>query len=87
MLALLAAALLLCAVTLIGTYTLLPPLLESLIARDLQKQARALAERPEVDLVSNPQPKMLLGSFEGGRVAIENPVLGGVRPEEATVDL
>ena len=43
--------------------------------------------RPEVDLVSDPPPNMLLGIFEEGRVTIENPALGGVRPEEATVDL
>ena len=39
MLALLAAALILCAVTLIVTYTFLPPLLESLVARDLQNSS------------------------------------------------
>ena len=86
LLALLAATLLLCAVVLISTYTFLPPLLENLVARDLQNRL-GLSERPEVVLTSNPPPNVLLGRFEEGRVTITNPELGGVRPDKATVDL
>ena len=86
LLALLAAALLLCAVALISTYTFLPPLLENLAARDLQDRL-GLSERPEVDLTSDPPPNVLLGRFEEGRVTITNLELGGVRPDKATVDL
>jgi LmeA-like phospholipid-binding len=86
LLALLAATLLLCAVVLISTYTFLPPLLENLVARNLQNRL-GLSERPEVDLTSDPPPNVLLGRFEEGRVTITNPELGGVRPDEATVDL
>ena len=86
LLALLAAALLLCAVALISTYTFLPPHLEDLVARDLQDRL-GLSERPEVDLTSDPPPNVLLGRFEEGRVTITNPELGGVRPDRATVDL
>ena len=86
LLALLAATLLLCAVVLISTYTFLPPLLENLVARDLQNRL-GLSERPGVDLVSDPPPNMLLGRFEKGRVTITNPELGGVRPDKATVEL
>lgn len=86
LLALLAATLLLCAVVLINTYTFLPPLLENLVARNLQNRL-GLSERPEVDLRSDPPPNMLLGRFEEGKVTITNPELGGVRPDMATVDL
>ena len=65
LLTLLAAAFLLCAVALIGTYTFLPPLLENLVVRDL-RNSLGLVVRPEVDLVSDPPPNMLLGSFEEG---------------------
>ena len=85
LLALLAAALLLCAVALISTYTFLPPLLENLAARDLQDRL-GLSERPEVDLTSDPPPNVLLGRFEEGRVTITNPKLGAVRTEKATID-
>ena len=85
LLALLAAALLLCTVVLISTYTFLPPLLANLVARDLQNRL-GLSERPEVDLTNDPPPNVLLGRFEEGRVTITNPELGGVRPDKATVD-
>jgi hypothetical protein len=71
---------------LISTYTFMPLLLESLDARDLQNEL-GLAERPEVDLVSDPPPNVLLGRFEEGRVTITNHELGGVRPDIAVVNL
>jgi hypothetical protein len=83
---LLAVALLLCALALISTYTFLPPLLEKLVARDLQGRL-GLAARPEVDLTSDSLPNMLLSRFEEGRVTNTNPELGSVRPDKATVDL
>ena len=76
---LLAVALLLCALALISTYTFLPPLLEKLVARDLQGRL-GLAARPEVDLTSDSLPNMLLSRFEEGRVTNTNPELGSVRP-------
>ncbi len=78
LLALLAAAFLMCVVALISTYTFLPPLLENLTARDLQDRL-GLSERLEVDLTSDPPPNVLLGRFEEGRVTITNRELGGVR--------
>ncbi len=77
--------LVLSAVVLLGTYTFLPSLLEGFVARDLQA---GLAQRPEVDLASDPPPSMLLGKFEEGRVTLTDPApVGDVRLEEVTVDL
>jgi hypothetical protein len=83
---LLVAALLSGAVLLAVAYALLlPPFLENLVAQELQSQFR-LAERPEVDLQSSPSNRFA-GRFDGGRVALADPELGGVRLDEMTVDL
>ncbi|MBA3425510.1 MAG: LmeA family phospholipid-binding protein [Rubrobacteraceae bacterium] len=74
------------AVALIGSYTFLPPILESAVARDVQDQFD-LTEAPEVRLESDPQPAMLTGTFSGGRVSMRGVELGGVRAESAIVDL
>ena len=65
---------------------MLPSLLEGLVARNL-RSGLGLAEAPEVNLVSNPAPSVLLGRFEEGEVTLTNPELGGVRPDEVKVDL
>ena len=49
----------------ISIYTLLPTLLEGLVARNL-RDGLGLAEAPEVNLVSDPAPSVLLGRFEEG---------------------
>jgi hypothetical protein len=83
---LLVAALLSGAVLLAVAYALLlPPFLEDLVAQELQSQFR-LAERPDVDLRSSPANRFA-GRFHGGRVALADPELGGVRLDEITVDL
>ena len=83
---LLVAALFAGAVLLAVAYALLlPPFLEDLVAQGLQSQFR-LAERPEVDLQSSPSNRFA-GRFDGGRVALADPELGGVRLDEMTVDL
>ncbi|CAA9426202.1 MAG: hypothetical protein AVDCRST_MAG80-246 [uncultured Rubrobacteraceae bacterium] len=46
-----------------------------------------MAEAPEVSLVSDPAPSVLLGRFEEGKIILANPELDGVRPEEVTIDL
>ena len=56
------------------------------MARNLQ-DGLGLAEAPEVNLVSDPAPNMLLGRFEEGEVTLTNPELGGVRPDEVALDL
>lgn len=79
-------ALLLCAVVVIGVYTLLPSLLEVLVARNL-RDGLGLVEAPEVNLVSDPAPSVLLGRFEEGEITLTNPELGGVRPDEVKIYL
>ena len=79
-------ALLLCAVVVIGVYTLLPSLLEVLVARNL-RDGLGLVEAPQVNLVSDPAPSVLLGRFEEGEITLTNPELGGVRPDEVKIYL
>lgn len=65
---------------------LLPCFLEDLVAQELRSQFR-LAQEPEVDLESRP-PGILTGRFEGGRIALADPELGGVaRLDELAVEL
>lgn len=78
--------LLLCAVAIIGAYTFVPSLLEGLVARSL-RDGLGLANAPEVNLVSDPAPSVFLGKFEEGEITLTNSELGGVRPDEVTVDL
>jgi hypothetical protein len=75
------------AILLIGAYALLlPSFLGSLIAQELQGQLR-LTEKPRVNLEGR-LPGVLTGRFEGGRIALADPELGGVaRCDELTVDL
>ena len=70
----------------ISIYTLLPSLLEGLVARNL-RDGLGLAEAPEVNLVSDPAPSVLLGRFEEGEITLTNSELGGVRPDEVKIYL
>ena len=74
------------AVLLIGSYTFLPSLVASLVARDI-KERTGIEGEPEVSLESDPPPGMLLGRFESGTVTVPGPDLGDVRPDEVTIDL
>jgi hypothetical protein len=65
---------------------LLPYLLEGLVARNL-RDGLGLAEAPEVNLVSDPAPSVLLGRFEEGEISLTNSELGGVRPDEVKIYL
>jgi hypothetical protein len=71
---------------LVGVYAVLPPLLEGLVARNLQ-DGFGLVEKPEVDLTSDPAPNVLLGKFEEGEITLANTELGGVRPNEVKIFL
>ncbi len=73
-------------VLLIVPYFVLPPVLENLVARNVQERL-GLAERPGVELNSDPQWEMLLGEFSNGNVSVGETDLGGVRAEGATMDL
>ena len=70
----------------VGTYTFLPPLVEGYVARDLQGRL-GLSETPEVDLTSDPAPRMLLGEFADGRVVLPPSGASNVRPDEVAIDL
>ncbi|MDP8900277.1 MAG: DUF2993 domain-containing protein [Actinomycetota bacterium] len=73
-------------VLLVVPYFVLPPVLENLVARNVQDRL-GLAERPGVELNSDPQWRMLLGEFSGGKVSVGETDLGGVRAEGVSMDL
>jgi hypothetical protein len=71
---------------LIGPYTFLPSLIEYAVATDVQNRL-GIEKQPEVRLRSDPPLAMLKGEFSGGRIAMRNMDLGGVRAEKASIDL
>ena len=73
-------------VLLVVPYFVLPAVLENLVARDVQDRL-GLAERPGVELDSDPQWEILLGEFSGGEVSVGETDLGGVRARGAAFDL
>ena len=75
-----------CAFAILGAYTFLPPLIDGLVARSLQ-DGLGLVDAPRVDLESDPAPGVILGEFQGGEVTLADPDLGGVRPDEVSVNL
>ena len=74
------------ALALVLPYFVLPPVLENLVARNVQDRL-GLAERPAVELDSDPQWEMLLGEFSGGKVSVGRTDLGGVQAEDVSMDL
>ena len=68
------------------SYFVLPTMLENLVARDVQDRL-GLAERPGVQLESDPQWKMLQGEFSSGRISVGETDLGEVRAEGVAMDL
>lgn len=74
------------AIVLILPYFVLPTVLENLVAREVQDRL-GLAERPGVELDSDPQWEMLLGEFSDGTVSVGESDLGGVRAEDVSMDL
>ncbi len=73
-------------VFLVVPYFVLPTVLENLVARNVQDQL-GLAERPGVELDSDPQWEMLLGEFSSGRISVGETDLGSVRAEDVAMDL
>ena len=71
---------------LLGPYTFLPSLIEYAVATDVQNRL-GIEKQPEVRLRSDPPLAMLKGEFSGGRIAMRNVDLGGVRAEKASIDL
>src|ERR671910_3714384 len=70
----------------VGPYTFLPSLIEYAVATDVQNRL-GIEKQPEVRLRSDPPVAMLKGEFSGGRIAMRNVDLGGVRAEKASIDL
>jgi LmeA-like phospholipid-binding len=73
-------------VFLVGPYTFLPSLIEYAVATDVQNRL-GIEKQPEVRLRSDPPLAMLKGEFSGGRIAMRNVDLGGVRAEKASIAL
>ncbi|HSL00528.1 MAG TPA: DUF2993 domain-containing protein [Rubrobacteraceae bacterium] len=69
----------------VGSYVLLPALLERLVADRLQEQL-GLRSAPEVELRGEPPPRPP-GSFSGGSVTARGAEFDGVRPSTTVVDL
>ena len=79
-------ALLLLTLVALAPYTILPPLLESMVARTVQDQV-ALARPPEVELGSDPPPTMYFGSFSTARIAVRGYEISGLETEYVALEL
>ena len=73
-------------VLLVVPYFVLPPVLENVVARNVQDRL-GLSERPAVEIDSDPQWEMLLGELSSGRISIGETDLGGVRAGDVSMDL
>ena len=79
-------ALLLLTLVALAPYTILPPLLESMVARTVQDQV-GLARPPEVELGSDPPPTMYFGSFSTARIAVRGYEISGLETESVALEL
>ena len=79
-------ALLLVLLVVLAPYTVLPALLESVVARAFQSQLD-LEKTPEVEIESSPAPMMYVGSFSKAIVSVEGVDLGGVKPTRMVMEL
>lgn len=73
-------------VLVVGSYTFLPPVVNSMLAKELQVNM-GLVETPDVRLSSNPPPAMLAGGFQGGQVVIPDATWGGMHADRVVIDL
>jgi LmeA-like phospholipid-binding len=79
-------ALLVLVLIVLAPVTILPSLLESVVARTLQDRFE-LRETPEVEIESSPAPMMYAGSFSNVIVSVEGLAFGGVQTKKVTMDL
>jgi hypothetical protein len=79
-------ALLLVLLVVLAPFTVLPALLESVVARAFQSQLE-LENTPEVEIESSPAPMMYVGSFSKAIVSVEGVDLGGVKTTRIVMDL
>ncbi len=73
-------------VLMVVPYFILPLVLENMVARDVQDRL-GLAERPGVELESDPQWEVLLGEFSSGRISVTEPDLGAMRADVVSMEL
>ncbi len=71
-------ALLVLTLVALAPYTILPPLLESVVARTVQDQ---------VELGSDPPPKMYFGSFSEARISVRGYEISGLETEYVALEL
>jgi hypothetical protein len=79
-------ALLVLVLVVLAPYTILPPLLESIVARTVQDRI-GLANPPEVELASDPPLAMYGGSFSEARISVEGYQIGGLQTEYVALEL
>ena len=79
-------ALLVLTLVALAPYTILPPLLESMVARTVQDQV-GLARPPEVELGSDPPPMMYFGSFSTARISVRGYEISGLETEYVALEL
>jgi LmeA-like phospholipid-binding len=79
-------ALLLVLLVVLAPYTILPALLESVVARTFQGQL-GLERTPEVEVESAPAPMMYVGSFSKALVSAEGVGVRGVKTKKVTMEL
>ena len=79
-------ALLVLTLVALAPYTVLPPLLESVVARTVQDQV-GFARPPEVELGSDPPPRMYFGSFSTARISVRGYEIGGLETDYVALEL
>ena len=70
----------------LAPYTILPALLESVVARAFQNQL-GLDQTPEVKIESSPAPMMYAGSFSKALISVQGIKLTGVKTDNAVMEL
>jgi hypothetical protein len=70
----------------LAPYTVLPGVLESLVARTIQDRV-GLAQAPEVEIGSSPPPMMYAWSFSKARIAVKGYELSGLPTKYVALEL
>ena len=70
----------------LAPYTILPPLLESFVARTVQDKV-GLANPPEVELASDPPLGIYAGSFSEARISVRGYEISGLQTEYVALEL
>ena len=70
----------------LAPYTILPPMMGSLVGRILQDQL-GLQKTPQVEVESSPGLLMYAGSFSEARISVKGYELGGIPTKYVALDL